>query len=148
MCIRDRAWAVIEGSSIETLNDLSGKKVAVQINTTGDYAAQKLDAKFKEDKLTGLTIKRLENAGDVFNELKVGGVDAVVSDLPVIQEYMKNNPDSKVIVPEPAFTVEYYGVAMRKQDKEIHELVNKGLAKIKASGKYDEIYEKYFGTQP
>ncbi|MGI6627605.1 MAG: basic amino acid ABC transporter substrate-binding protein [Bacillota bacterium] len=143
-----QAWAVIEGSSIETLNDLSGKKVAVQINTTGDYAAQKLDAKFKEDKLTGLTIKRLENAGDVFNELKVGGVDAVVSDLPVIQEYMKNNPDSKVIVPEPAFTVEYYGVAMRKQDKEIHELVNKGLAKIKASGKYDEIYEKYFGTQP
>ena len=136
-----------EGSPIQVLKDLAGKTVAVQINTTGDYAAQALDEKFKEEKLPGLTIKRLEQAADVFNELKVGGVDAVISDMPVIQEYLKNNPDSKVIIPEPAFTVEYYGIAMRKQDKEIHELINKGLAKIKASGKYDEIYEKYFGTR-
>jgi polar amino acid transport system substrate-binding protein len=77
----------------------------------------------------------------------VGGVDAVISDLPVIQEYLKNNPESNMIIPEPAFTVEYYGIAMRKQDKEIHELINKGLAVIKASGKYDELYEKYFGTK-
>lgn len=142
-----QAWAVQEGSPIQVLKDLAGKTVAVQINTTGDYAAQALDEKFKEEKQPGLTIKRLEQAADVFNELKVGGVDAVISDMPVIQEYLKNNPDSKVIIPEPAFTVEYYGIAMRKQDKEIHELVNKGLAKIKASGKYDEIYEKYFGTR-
>ncbi len=142
-----QAWAVQEGSPIKVLKDLAGKTVAVQINTTGDYVAQALDKKFKEDKEPGLTIKRLEQAADVFNELKVGGVDAVVSDLPVIQEYLKNNPDSKVVIPEPAFTVEYYGIAMRKQDKEIHDLVNKGLAKIKASGKYDEIYENYFGTR-
>jgi polar amino acid transport system substrate-binding protein len=142
-----QAWCVEEGSPIKTLDDLSGKTVAVQINTTADYAAKDLDAKFKEENMAGLTIKRLEQAADVFNELKVGGVDAVISDLPVIQEYLKNNPDSKIIIPEPAFTVEYYGIAMRKQDKDIHELVNKGLAKIKASGKYDEIYEKYFGPR-
>ena len=142
-----QAWCVQEDSPIKTLDDLAGKTVAVQINTTADYAAQDLDAKFKEEDKPGLNIKRLEQAADVFNELKVGGVDAVISDLPVIQEYLKNNPDSDIIVPEPAFTVEYYGIAMRKQDKDIHELVNKGLAKIKASGKYDEIYEKYFGTR-
>lgn len=142
-----QAWCVEEGSPIKTLDDLAGKTVAVQINTTADYAAQKLDAKFREEGKPGLTIKRLEQAADVFNELKVGGVDAVISDLPVIQEYLKNNPDSKIVVPEPAFTVEYYGIAMRKQDKEIHDLVNKGLAMIKASGKYDELYQKYFGSK-
>ena len=126
-----QAWCVEEGSPIKSLDDLAGKTVGVQINTTGDYAAQKLDEMFKEEGKQGLGIKRLEYAADVFNELRVGGVDAVISDLPVIQEYLKNNPESNMIIPEPAFTVEYYGIAMRKQDKEIHELINKGLAVIK-----------------
>ena len=142
-----QAWAVKEGSPIKTLNDLSGKKVAVQINTTGDYAAQKIDKKFKDEKKPGLNIKRLKNAADVFNELKAGGVDCIISDLPVIREYLKNHPEDKLLIPEPAFTVEYYGIAMRKEDKDIHELINKGLAKVKASGKYDSLYEKYFGKQ-
>ncbi|HHW17883.1 MAG TPA: basic amino acid ABC transporter substrate-binding protein [Firmicutes bacterium] len=142
-----QAWAVKEGSPIKTISDLAGKTVAVQNNTTGDYAAQKLDARFKEEKKPGLIIKRFDNAADVFNELKAGGVDAIISDLPVIREYLKNHPEDKLIIPEPAFTVEYYGIAMRKQDKDIHELINKGLAKIKASGKHDEIYQKYFGKK-
>jgi len=121
--------------------------VAVQINTTGQYAAEKLNQKFADEKKPQMTLKRLQNAADVFNELKAGGCDAIVSDLPVIQEYLKNNPQDKVVIPEPAFTVEYYGIAMRKADKDIHELINKGLAKIKASGKYDEIYAKYFGKK-
>jgi polar amino acid transport system substrate-binding protein len=142
-----QAWAVKEGSSIKTLEGLSGKAVAVQINTTGQFAAEKLDKKFVDEKKKGLTIKRLKNAADIFNELKVGGCDAIVCDLPVIQEYLKNNPQDKVIIPEPAFTVEYYGIAMRKADKDIHELINKGLAKVKVSGKYDEVYAKYFGKR-
>lgn len=143
-----QAWAVKEGSPIKTLSGLSGKSVAVQVNTTGDYAAQSVHAKLTGEKKPGLTIKKLKNGADVFNELKAGGVDAVISDLPVIQEYLKNNPGEKVLVPEPAFTVEYYGIAMRKADKDIHDLVNKGLAKVKASGEYDKIYEKHFGRKP
>ncbi len=142
-----QAWAVKEGSSIKKLNDLAGKKVAVQVNTTGDFSAQKLNAKFAEEKLPEMQLKRLDAAADLFNELKTGAVDAIICDLPVIQEYLKNHPEQKVVIPEPAFTVEYYGIAMRKEDKDIHELINKGLAKIKASGKYDEIYQKYFGKK-
>ena len=142
-----QAWAVKEGSAIKAMNDLSGKTVAVQINTTGDFAAQRLDAKLVAESKKGITIKRLKNAADVFNELKAGGCDALISDLPVVQEYLKNNPQDKVVIPEPAFTVEYYGIAMRKADRDIHELINKGLAKTKVSGKYDEIYIKYFGKR-
>ena len=131
--------------AIKTLDDLAGKTVAVQINTTADYAAQNW-MKFKEEGKPGLSIKRLEQA-QTCSTSQSGRCCAVISDLPVIQEYLKNNPDSNIIIPEPAFTVEYYGIAMRKQDKEIHELVNKGLATIKASGKYEELYEKYFGTK-
>ena len=63
-----QAWCVEEGSPIKALDDLAGKTVAVQINTTADYAAQKLDEKFKEEGKPGLNIKRLEQAADVFNE--------------------------------------------------------------------------------
>ncbi len=142
-----QAWAVKDGSPVETVTDLAGKTVAVQINTTADFAVQKLDQTLKDGGKKGVTIKRLPNAADVFTELMAGGVDAVVSDLPVIQEYLKNNPESSIIVPEPAFTVEYYGIAMRKADKDTHELVNKGLAKIKADGTYDQLYDKYFGDK-
>lgn len=142
-----QAWAVKEGSPIKTINDLAGKTVGVQLNTTGDFAAEKLAAKFKEENKAELKIKKLRLAADIFNELKAGGVDAIIADLPVIKEYIKNNPQDKIVVPEPAFTVEYFGIAMRKQDTEIIDLVNKGLAKIKASGKYDEIYNKYFGKK-
>ncbi|HHX29029.1 MAG: basic amino acid ABC transporter substrate-binding protein [Bacillota bacterium] len=143
-----QAWAVPKNSPIKQLSDLSGKSIAVQINTTADYAAQTLHEKFTGENQKGINIKRLKNAADVFNELKTGAVDAIICDLPVIQEYLKNNPEDEILIPEPAFTVEYYGIAMRKADKEIHDLVNKGLAKIKADGTYDEIYEKYFGKQP
>lgn len=142
-----QAWAVKEGSPLKKLDDLAGKKVAVQVNTTGDFSAQKLNSKFAEEKKPAMQLKRLDAAADLFNELKTGAVDAIICDLPVIQEYLKNHPQDKIVIPEPAFTVEYYGIAMRKEDKDIHELVNKGLAKIKASGKYDEIYQKYFGKR-
>ncbi|NLN06923.1 MAG: transporter substrate-binding domain-containing protein [Firmicutes bacterium] len=34
---------------------------------------------------------------------------------------------------------------MRKEDTDLHKLVNEGLAKIKENGVYDKIFNKYFG---
>ena len=43
--------------------------------------------------------------------------------------------------------VEYLGFAVNKGNKEIADLINKGLAAIKANGEYDKIYAKWFGTK-
>ncbi|HHX74584.1 MAG TPA: transporter substrate-binding domain-containing protein, partial [Firmicutes bacterium] len=97
-------------------------------------------------KETKSEVKRFEIMPTALLELENGGIDAVVGDSPVILEYIKNNPDSKLrSFHDDEFEKEFYGIAMRKEDTDLHELVNEGLAKIKANGVYDKIFNKYFG---
>ena len=48
------------------------------------------------------------------------------------------------MVEVPDFTVEYYGIAVRQDDKALMDKINSGLKKIQASGEYDKISDKYF----
>ncbi|GAI49141.1 unnamed protein product, partial [marine sediment metagenome] len=41
-------------------------------------------------------------------------------------------------------TGEAYGIAVRKEDKELKVLLNEGIAKLKKSTKWDELIIKYF----
>jgi len=45
-------------------------------------------------------------------------------------------------------TVEQYGIAARLGDNDLIEEINKALKKIKESGKYKELYIKWFGVEP
>ena len=128
-------------NSIKGPEDLAGKRVAVQINATGDLAATAM----KEEKGIKIAeIKRFTHATDPFLELKNGNVEAVVMDLPVAGAQMKANPGIYKIVGEP-FTSEEYGFALRKSDTELLAKINQALATLKANGTYDQIYQKYFG---
>ena len=40
------------------------------------------------------------------------------------------------------------GIAVKKGNTELLGKINDGLAKIKANGKYAEIYKKWFGKEP
>ena len=40
------------------------------------------------------------------------------------------------------------GIAVKKGNGEVLNKINDGLAKIKANGKYAEIYKKWFGKEP
>jgi polar amino acid transport system substrate-binding protein len=120
--------------------DLAGKQLAVQINSTGDLAATKM----QEDEGGNISIKRFNQATDPFLELKNGAADAVVMDLPVAGAQIKANPGVYKIIGE-AFTTEEYGLALRKSDTELLEKVNNALATLKTNGKYDELYKEYFG---
>ncbi|NLM36764.1 MAG: basic amino acid ABC transporter substrate-binding protein [Firmicutes bacterium] len=120
--------------------DLAGKRVAVQINTTGDLAATEM----QEKGIKIASIKRFNHATDPFLELKNGAADAVVMDLPVAGAQIKANPGQYQIIGE-AFTTEEYGLALRKSDTELLAKINQALVTLKANGTYDEIYRKYFG---
>jgi polar amino acid transport system substrate-binding protein len=41
-------------------------------------------------------------------------------------------------------TGEEYGIAIRKEDKELKTLLNEGIAKLKKLAKWDELIIKYF----
>ena len=127
--------------SIKGPEDLAGKRVAVQINSTGDLTATELQ---QEKGIKIAEIKRFTHATDPFLELKNGAVEAVVMDLPVARAQMNTNPGIYKIV-EEAFTTEEYGFALRKSDTELLAKINQALATLKANGTYDQIYQKYFG---
>jgi len=41
-------------------------------------------------------------------------------------------------------TREEYGVAVRKEDKELKALLDEGITKLRKSAKWDELFIKYF----
>jgi len=133
--------AVPEGSQIKSAADLEGKAIGVQNGTTGHIAVQKLLG----DNYAG--IRPYEGTPQALQDLQNGGIDAVVADSPVILEYIKNNPQAKITyVTDETFEKEYYGIGVRKSDTELLEKINQGLAAVRESGRYDEIFNSYFGN--
>lgn len=130
--------AVSENSTINSMTDLKGKKVSVQQGTTGDVALTEFLGKDYEG------IKRFKGTPEAFLELKNGKVDAAVADSGVVVEFVKNNPDLKLkIVKDDKFPKEYYGIAVKKGNTELLNKINSGLKKVKESGEYDKIYDKW-----
>ncbi|TCQ03092.1 transporter substrate-binding domain-containing protein [Serpentinicella alkaliphila] len=92
------------------------------------------------------TIQRYGDIPAALTELINGGVDAVVADSPVVLEFLANNPSTGLTAfGDESFEKEFYGIAMRQQDTEIHELINEGLERVIANGVYDKIFNNYFG---
>lgn len=128
---------VPEGSDLTGIDDLvEGVVVGVQSGTTG--------AAYAEENVPGAEIRSFENTGDLFVAMEAGQVDAIVQDLPVNVEFARNNA-AEVI--QDFDTGESYGFAMEQgRGDDLVEAVNAALADIRADGTYDEIFDRYFGT--
>ncbi|WP_094603804.1 Glutamine-binding periplasmic protein [Sporomusa silvacetica DSM 10669] len=128
-----------DNNTLKSFKDLEGKRIAVQIGTTGASEAKKIkDVKVRE----------FNNAPEAFIELNSGGVDAVVNDLPVNEYYIAQagGKDAK-IVGEP-LNSEEYGIAVAKKNTELAEKINKAIDELKKNGEYEKIYVKWFGKKP
>ncbi len=135
--------AVKKDSKVAKFDDLKPLKVGVQTGTTGDEVVTKLLGK------NSAAIKRFESTPLALKELESGGVDAVVADNGVVIHYVTNNPGVGFrTVADPSFTPEQYGIAVRKGNSAVLDMLNQGLSGIRADGTYDRIYAKYFGSAP
>ena len=130
--------SVKKDSKIATTDDLNGKKVGVQLGTTGDIWVSKN---------TTAEVVRYDEITLAFQALAQGDVDAVVNDGPVSIDIIKANPEMGVMMVGQPFTDEFYGIAVNKSKADVLAAINKGLAAVKASGEYDTIYNKWFGTK-
>ncbi|QDR83177.1 basic amino acid ABC transporter substrate-binding protein [Sporomusa termitida] len=128
-----------DNNDIKAFKDLEGKRIAVQIGTTGAEAARRItDAKVRE----------FNSASEAFLELKAGGADAVVNDLPVNEYYLAKGGSKDAKLVGEVLSAEEYGVAVTKKNTELAEKINKALEDIKQNGEYAKIYEKWFGRKP
>ncbi len=124
--------------SVKSLADLKGKKIAVQIGTTGaDKAAE----------IEGAKISTFETAPLALQELSNKNVDAVINDLPVTLDAINTGNVKGLKVVGELLTEEYYGIATPKGSANL-EKINAGLNTIIENGTYATIYQKWFGKEP
>lgn len=130
---------LVHQDSEEDLTILFGKNdVGVQTGTTGDsWVREKL---LERDILTG-SIRNYDSYVFVIRDLANKNIDAAVLDKPVAETYSKNNA---VKVVAEVITGEEYGIALAKNNSELQEEINEGLAEVIENGTMDKLIEKYF----
>ncbi|MGH3645886.1 MAG: ABC transporter substrate-binding protein [Micromonosporaceae bacterium] len=134
---------VKKDSPYKRLEDLKGKKVGVQTDTTGQEYAE------KQAETIGFTVVPYDDLTLQTNAVKTGKVDAGINDNGVLYDFVTDNPDVAVVAEFD--TGEQYGFAAKKDDANGEKLVKKFndlLAKAKDDGTYNEIYKKWFGVEP
>ncbi|HPE70008.1 MAG TPA: basic amino acid ABC transporter substrate-binding protein [Thermotogota bacterium] len=117
---------------INSLEELNGKKVAVQTGTTGDIMATEAE---------GLKITRFAHFTEAFLELNLRRVEAVVVDSSTADAYLGYN--SALEIGSPVLSAESYGIAIKKGNEELLEFVNGVLEDLHTSP-YDKMIEQWF----
>lgn len=127
---------------VNGIADLKGKNVAVVANSAGDIVCSEAFGKASRN------IKRFDNTPLALEELSAGGVDAAVGDVGVFAYYALQNPDKAFNqTRDPSFKDQYFGIAVRKGNKEVLDQINAGLKKVIADGTYAKVYAKWFGEK-
>ena len=118
---------------INSAADLEGKKIGCQAGTTGELYLQESvkDAKIKSFK-TGI---------DASLDLKNGAIDAIVLDELPAKEIVSRNLDLTIV--NDNFMTESYAIAVKKGNTELLESINKTIADLKSSGKYEELIKAF-----
>lgn len=126
---------VKEDSEIGQPGDLKGKKVGVQLGTTGDLFAEKIE---------DADIERYNKGFEAVQALGQGKIDAVIIDGEPAKKFVDEAKELKIL--DEAFTKEAYAIAVKKGNDELKDNINKALVDLESSGKLDEIISKYINA--
>ena len=139
----------LEDSEFEPVFDevkggLAGKRVAVQLGTSGQALLEN-DQSALSATFEGGAAVTMENFNICGTELAAGSVDAVVIDLPVAQTLQKKF--SGLVILDENLGSEQYGICFRSGDDALCAQVEEGIMKLVEDGTYLSLAEKY-GLDP
>ncbi len=129
---------------IHTLDDLSGKTVAVQLGTTNKDALDAENAKLKGENKPLIEIQTFQQDTDAFQQLKLGRVDCYSTDSPVVA-YYHSKPENagkfeiagNPIAPAPI------GIAIRKDETDLKTAIQQAISAMYADGTMKSIIDKW-----
>jgi His/Glu/Gln/Arg/opine family amino acid ABC transporter permease subunit len=130
--VRRRGDTRIRGS-----RDLRDKVVAVQQETTGQTAAERLG-------LPKERIHRFDTLPDALTDVVNRKSDAAIGDLPALKEFTRKGFAELELV-GGVFVEENLGVVARKRETDLIAAVNRALGRIMVDGRYARIYEQWIG---
>lgn len=128
---------LLDNNSITGIADLPGKRVGVQLGTTGELMAQRTE---------GLQVFSYDNIGAAFIDMANGNLDAVLNDYPTTQAYIRSHGSAKTV--GDILSREQYGIAVRKGNDSLLAQINTALDAIRADSTYIKMHLKWFDTPP
>jgi glutamine transport system substrate-binding protein len=127
-------------NDIKGISDLTGKVVAVKSGTGSvDYA--KANIKTKD-------LRQFPNIDNAYMELGTNRADAVLHDTPNILYFINTAGKGRFKAVGESIEAQQYGIAFPKGSDDLREKVNGALKTIKENGTYNQLYKKWFGTEP
>ena len=133
-------FLVKKGSPIKNLRDIAGKRVAAQQGST--------NARIIRERVPNAQLREFPDQPAAFQALAQGQVEAYTNDGIQLAGLKAKapSPGNWMIVGE-FYSYEPYGMAMRNGDADFRNAVNNGLMEGIDSGKFFEIYDKWFGPK-
>lgn len=134
-----------DDDSIETIEDLAGKKTAVHLGTTGDFlVSDEISGGCLKD--TGAEVVQYKNLAEGCLALQKGDVDAVVLDILPAQNYCAVNDGLKcfeAVYEDGSSTKEEYGIAVKKANAELVTAINEVIKPMVENGEIEASIEKH-----
>jgi len=124
----------LDDTTIVSLDNLKGKSIGVQLGTTGERMAHRVN---------GAEIFSYENIGAAFIDLENGRVDAVLNDEPTSRIIIAERKSAKLV--GPRLSDEQYGMAVRPDDTTLVGKINTALIIFEEDGTLDSLKTKWFG---
>lgn len=122
--------------SLQTVADFKGKKMSASrsFNTAEEIVGSPNNVIKKETFYLAL------------KAMYQGEVDGTLGDSRVLEYFSKQHPDIKTRKISLGEEKRELAFAVQKDDKVLLDKINRGLAKVKASGTYQELIKKWFGA--
>ncbi|MDP2619946.1 MAG: ABC transporter substrate-binding protein [Hyphomicrobiales bacterium] len=117
--------------------DFAGKTLGAQSAT--------VSANFLEDNYKDSSIKLYATQDEAYLDLANGRLDAVLADTgPSLLWLRSENGSCCQFVGDAVVKDDAIGIAVRKEDGDLRDMLNEAIAAIRANGTYAEINAKYF----
>lgn len=126
----------VAANTVNSVADLPGKTIGVQLGTTGDIYASDYEAE-------GSTIERYNKGADAVQALKQGKVDCVIIDEQPAKAFVAKNDDLTIL--EEDFALEEYAICLSKDKSDLTAAINTAIEELKADGTLDQITANYIG---
>lgn len=126
----------VPANKVFGVDDLEGKKIGVQLGTTGDIYASDIK---------GAEVIQYKSGTDAVQALKQGKVDCVIIDEQPAKAYVSKNDDTKILDEE--FALEEYAICVSKENTELTEKINAALAELKEEGTLEQIVNAWINPE-
>jgi glutamate/aspartate transport system substrate-binding protein len=142
--VASSAFLVRKSSGIKTLDDLQGKKIAVQAKTTNENLLKANERTF----VRKFNYVPVDSTLDAVNALAKGEADAAFADdagiwIPLTR--MGKAMDEYQFL-EKRLSVEPYSIGLRKDDPKFKELVDRVTRRMIQTGEMAALYKKWFSS--